>query len=230
MVQSANEAAALNPTPSPIQSAAQQNTAQRAGIDTAAQTFTSVATPGNSGYKIGPMDTLEISVFQVPELSKTIQVADAGTINFPLIGEVPAAGRTADDLEHDLTRRLGAKYLKNPQVTVFVKDYNSQRVTIQGAVKKQGVFPIRGKTTLLQVIAMADGPDADSDSSVLVFRQTDQGRMAARFDFGAIQTGQANDPIIQAGDVIVVNSSTVKSAFNTVLKVLPVAGTFMLLM
>lgn len=195
-----------------------------------AEAFTSVATPGSSAYKIGPLDVLDVSVFKVPELSKTVQVADAGTVNLPLVGEIPAAGRTAQEVERDLTKQLGAKYLKSPQVTVFVKEYNSQRVTIEGAVKKQGVYPIRGRTTLLQFIAMADGLDSVSDSTVLVFRQTDGGRMAARFDIDAIRSGTAEDPVIYSGDVIVANSSMLKGAFNNVLKMLPLAGTFMLLM
>ena len=100
---------------------------------------------------------MDVSVFKVPELSKSVQVADTGTINLPLVGEVPAAGKTAQEVEQDLTKKLGAKYLQNPQVTVFVKEYNSQRVTIEGAVKKPGVYPVRGKTSLLQFIAMAEG-------------------------------------------------------------------------
>ena len=92
--------------------------------------------PTTAGYKIGAMDVLDISVFQVPELTKSVQVADTGTINLPLIGEVAVAGKTAQQVERDLTAKLGAKYLQNPQVTVYVKEYNSQQVTIQGADKK----------------------------------------------------------------------------------------------
>ena len=75
--------------------------------------------PTTSGYKIGAMDVLDISVFQVPELTKSVQVADTGTINLPLIGEVVVAGKTAQQVERDLTTKLGAKYLQNPQVTVY---------------------------------------------------------------------------------------------------------------
>lgn len=74
--------------------------------------------PNNSAYEIGPQDVLDISVFKVPELSKSVQVADTGTINLPLLGEVVADGRTARQLERELTAQLGAKYLQNPQVTV----------------------------------------------------------------------------------------------------------------
>ncbi len=167
--------------------------------------------PGNAAYKIGPQDVLDISVFKVAELSKTVQVADSGSINLPLVGEIPAAGKTAQDIERDLTKKLGAKYLQSPQVTVFVKEYNSQRVTVDGAVKKPGVYPIRGKTSLVQIIAMAEGLDSNRASSdVVVFRNVDGKRSAARFDLDEIRAGRAEDPVMQQGDVVVVDTSTAK--------------------
>ncbi len=195
----------------------------------AADAFTSVATPGNTAYKIGPLDVIEVSVFKVPELSKSVQVADTGTVNLPLVGEIPAAGKTAQEVERDLTKQFGAKYLQNPQVTVYVKEYNSQRVTVEGAVKKPGVYPVRGKNSLLQFIAMAEGLDPNSDSTVVVFRQMDGKRSAARFDISEIRSGQAQDPAVQSGDVIVAGSSALKEGFNNFLKVLPVTSVFALL-
>lgn len=195
----------------------------------AADKLTSAATPGNSGYKIGPLDVVELSVFKVPELARTAQVAETGTVNLPLVGEIQAAGRTAQELERDLTTKLGAKYLQSPQVTIFIREYNSQRVTVEGAVKKPGVYPIRGKLSLLQVIASAEGLDSVSDTTVVVFRQIDGKRLAAKFDIGEIRSGQANDPPIQSGDVIVAPTSAMKETFNTILKALPLATVFALL-
>ena len=125
------------------------------GVAQVADAPSSAATAG--GYRIGPADVLDISVFNVPELSKTVQVADTGTVNFPLVGEVPAAGKTAQQLERELTAKLGAKYLQNPQVTVLLKENNSQLVTIEGAVKSPGVYPMKGETTLLQSMAHGRG-------------------------------------------------------------------------
>ena len=195
----------------------------------AADALTAAARPGSAAYKVGPLDQLEVSVFKVPELSKTVQVADTGTINLPLVGEVPAAGKTAQEIERDLTAKLGAKYLQNPQVTVFVKEYNSQRVTVEGAVKKPGVYPVKGNNTLLQFIATAEGLDSSSDSSVVVFRQTNGKRTAARFDLGEIRSGNAEDPTIVSGDVIVAGSSIAKETFNNFIKLLPVTSVFALL-
>jgi polysaccharide export outer membrane protein len=178
---------------------------------------------------IGSADVLEISVFKVPELTKTVVVADTGTINLPLVGEVPAAGKTAQQLERDLTSKLGARYLQNPQVTVMVKENNSQRVTIQGAVEKPGVYPIRGKTTLLELVATAGGFKEYSDSTVLVLRSSQGKRSAAKFDVAAIQKGQAEDPTVQSDDVVVAGNSAIKKGFNAVLKALPIAGLFTIL-
>jgi polysaccharide export outer membrane protein len=169
---------------------------------------------------------LQIFVFKVPELSQTVQVADTGIVNLPLVGEIPAAGKTAHDLERELTRRLGAQYLNNPQVTVYVKEYNSQKVTISGDIKKPGVYPLTGKTTLLQVVAIAGGFEDTTDWTVLVLRQTKGKRAAAKFDVSQIQEGRAEDPTLQGGDVLVAGSSAIKKGYNAILKALPVAGLF----
>jgi polysaccharide biosynthesis/export protein len=189
-------------------------------------TFTSVRASRGAVYRIGAQDVLEVSVFKVPELSKSVQVAGSGTVNLPLVGEVPVAGKTAQEVEHDLASRLGAKYLQNPQVTVYVKEHNSQSVTVEGAVKKPGVYPMKGKTSLLQSLAMAEGFDANSDTTVVVFRYADGNRMAARFEVDNIRSGHAEDPLLQGGDVVVVGTSAIKETFNNVLRILPVVGAF----
>ena len=193
------------------------------------QAIVATAKPVNDAYKIGVLDELEISVFKVKELSKTLQVASTGTINFPLVGQIEAAGKTAQAIEQDLEKKLGAKYLQNPQVTVYVKEYNSQRVTVQGAVRKPGVYPIIGKTSLLQTVAQAQGLNANSDSTVLILRTTNGKRSAAKFDLAAISAGTSADPSIRSGDVIVAGTSAIKKTFNNILKAVPIAGAFALL-
>jgi polysaccharide export outer membrane protein len=192
--------------------------------------FKSMTASKGTVYKIGAQDVLDVSVFKVPELSKNVQVADIGTINLPLVGEVPVAGKTAQEVERDLTSRLGTKYLQNPQVSVYVKEHNSQSMTVEGAVKKPGVYPIKGKTSLLQSLAYAGGLEPNSDSTVVVFRYTDGNRTAARFEVDNIQSGQAEDPVLQGGDVVVVGTSAIKETFNNVLRILPAVGAFALLL
>lgn len=185
--------------------------------------------PSSGAYKIGPYDVLDVSVFKVAELSKTVQSSEAGTINLPLIGEMQAGGRTAREVERELTGTLGAKYLQNPQITVFVKEYNSQRVTIEGAVKKPGVFPIQGRMTLLQAIATAQGLGEFADSTVVVFRQQQGKRSAAHFDVSSIRDGSSDDPELAAGDVVVAGKSALKEGFATIIKAAPITSVFGLL-
>ena len=219
--------AALGPKPAAHAAKDSGSKGAAAPIVKVADKYAAPGTPGSSAYKIGPLDVLDISVFKVPELARSVQVADAGTINLPLVGEVQAAGRTASDLERDLAKKLGSKYLQSPQVTVYVKEYNSRRVTIEGAVKKPGVYPIRSKTTLMQFIATAEGPtEAANTDSIVVFRTVAGKRSAAKFDLGQIREGKSEDPAIEEGDVIVVNESATKAAFQNLLKAIPITSAF----
>ncbi|WP_244594583.1 MULTISPECIES: polysaccharide biosynthesis/export family protein [Methylosinus] len=189
--------------------------------------FIAAATPGNTAYKIGAQDVLEVVVFKVPELTRNVQVADTGTVNLPLLGEVPASGKTAQELERDLSARLGATYLRSPQVSVYVREFNSQRVTIEGAVKRPGIYPLRGKNSLIQLIAMAEGLDRDTASeNVMVFRTHDGQRMAASFSLDDIREGRADDPAVQNGDVVVVPTSATKVVLSSFLKVTPALAAF----
>jgi len=187
--------------------------------------YVSTTTPGSAGYLVGPQDVLDITVFKVPDLSKTVQVAEDGAINLPLVGEIPAAGKSPSQLERDIQTRLNARYLKAAQVTVFVKEYNSQRVTVEGAVKSPGVFPLRGSETLMQVLAKGGGVDRTTASdNVVIFRTADGARTVTRFELSAIRSGSQADPRVLPGDVVVVDDSMVKEGFAMLLKVLPVAG------
>jgi polysaccharide export outer membrane protein len=202
----------------------QQNSFATTPAAQSAAKLTASATPGNSAYKIGPLDVLSVQVFKVPDLTKDVQVADDGTITFPLAGEVTAAGKTAKQLERDLIDKLGVKYLRDPQVTVFVKEYNSQRVTVEGGVKTTGVYALKGRTTLTQVLAMAGDVDSTvASGDIVIFRAIDGKRSAARFDFDEIRSGKIEDPDLQPGDVIVADTSSTKVALNNVMKVLPLA-------
>lgn len=187
--------------------------------------FAATTVAENASYLVGPLDVLDISVFKVPDLSKSVQVSDNGTINLPLLGEVKASGKTAQEIERELTQRLGAKYLKDPQVTVYVRENKSQMVTIEGAVKAPGVYPIGGKRTLLQLVATAGGVNPDTYSSdIAVFRTVDGNRSSSTFDIDKIKAGKLDDPVLQKGDVVVVDTSAAKTGFQNFLKALPVAS------
>jgi polysaccharide biosynthesis/export protein len=189
----------------------------------AAEAIASLATPGSKAYRIGPQDVLDISVFQAPELTKTVEVADNGNIELPLVGDMPAAGKTAQELQRDLNSRLGAKYLQNPQSTVTVKEFNHNRVTVSGAVKGPGVFPYKGQS-LFEFVTMAGGLAWEATSTVIVLRVIDGKRSAAKFNIADIQAGRAPDPPVEAGDLIVAESSKMKEGYNALFKILPLAG------
>ena len=173
-------------------------------------------------YRIAPSDLIEISVFQVPELSKTVRVGVSGTITLPLIGLVNANNLTGRELEGLIADKLKEKYLQDPQVSVFIKEYTSQRLTVEGSVNKPGVFPISGRTTLLQAVAMAGGLDKVADENdVKVFRDRPDGtRETIQYDLEPIRGGKVKDPYLMANDMVVVGKSEGRATFNDVTETL----------
>lgn len=179
-------------------------------------------------YRIGVGDKLDVRVFQVADLSFDELVVDtSGNINLPLIGAVRSAGRTAAELASDIAERLATRFLRNPQVTVTVKEAASQKITVDGAVTKPGVYEMRGSTTLLQAVAMAEGPTRVADlRRVAVFRSIDGRRSVALFDLSAIRQGRSSDPQVLGDDVIVVDTSRLSAALREVVGALPAIGAF----
>ena len=191
-------------------------------------TTSSGAYEGGTDYRIGAQDLLEISVFGIDDLSRTVRVNSNGQISLPLIGGVMAGGKTIPELEKSIGAELEKGYLQNPQVTVFIKEFTSQRVTLEGALNKPGIYPLTGKTTLLQAIAMAQGVDdkvADL-GGVVVFRQVDGKRMGAVFDLAQVRAGTMPDPQIYGDDIIVVEQSGSKTAFRRFIETVPAIGLF----
>lgn len=173
-------------------------------------------------YRIGPSDLIEISVFQVPDLSKTVRVSAQGALTLPLIGRIEAGGLTAQELEALIAKKLSENYLQDPQVSVFIKEYISQRVTVEGSVNRPGVFPISGRTTLLQAIAMAGGLDKlANQSDIKLFRNRRDGTQETiDFDLEPIRKGEAPDPVLSTSDVVVVGKSGTRSAIKDVTETL----------
>jgi polysaccharide biosynthesis/export protein len=218
-----------------VESGTQTKAVGGAAAASAQKVFAANSVPSGSknpaDYKIAPLDVIEVSVFGVKELDRTVQVSSSGMISLPLVKQVKAGGRTQAQLERDIAAKLEATYLQSPQVSVFVKEYNSQRVTVDGAVKKPGIFPITGDVSLLQAIALAEGLSELADpSGILLFRTVDSKRMAARFDLKAIRAGKVQDPLLQAGDIVMVDQSAARTTLNDVKNVLPLTGLFQLLL
>jgi len=120
--------------------------------------------------RIGADDMLEITVFEAPELNHTLRVSANGEISLQLLGEVKAGGLTPRQLELVLQELLRRTYMNDPHVGVFVRELQSHPVSVVGAVKRPGVFQIRGTRTVLELLSMAEGLADDAGDTVLVMR------------------------------------------------------------
>lgn len=184
--------------------------------------------PTAQNYRVGPLDNLDITVFQEPDISaKGIPVDAAGNIAMPLIGRIQAAGRTPTELADFLEHKLAEKFYVNPQVTVIVTSSVSQSVTVEGEVVKPGIYAIHGPTTLLDAVALAEGEtDNSALRQVAVIRYIDGKRMGAVFDIQRIRHGFDPDPALMARDVVIVGHSTGKQVWHDLLKAAPLLNAF----
>jgi polysaccharide export outer membrane protein len=186
-----------------------------------------VITTVDDDYKIAPMDTVKVSVYQVGDLSGEFEVDLRGNIDLPLAGTLRAADLTLPELDKAVTARLSEKYLQNPDVSVALKSSARRSVTIDGAVNSPGQLAINGPTTLLQAIAMKGGVNGEANPHrVAIFRQIEGKRMGAAFDLTSIRKGKSPDPQVYAGDIVVVDGSNVRSMYNQFMMTIPVLGVF----
>jgi len=178
-------------------------------------------------YKVGPLDSLGVKVFQVADLSGDYDVDLTGNISMPLLGSVKVVDLTPAEIDAKLTALLGEKYLQHPDVAVSVKGSVTNVVTVDGAVNGPGSFPVMRPVTLMQAIAMARGTsDTANPRRIAIFRQIQGQRMAAAFDLTSIRRGEAEDPRVYSGDIIIVDGSSVKEAQRQVLTALPLVSVF----
>ncbi len=126
-------------------------------------------------FKIGAKDLLEISVFGLEELNRTVRVSEEGKISLPLLGEIQVEGLTKTELEKKLSQLLEEKYLQDPQVTVFIKEYQSKRVFMLGAVEEPGPYELLGRQTLLHLISQAGGLTSDAGDEIIIIRNLQDG-------------------------------------------------------
>jgi polysaccharide biosynthesis/export protein len=170
-------------------------------------------------HRLAPGDVIDIKVFQADELNTTVRVNDAGGISLPLVGMVSVAGLNTGEAERRIAHALAQDYLQDPQVAVFVSEFANLEVSIAGEVNKPGVFPIRGRTTLLEGIALAGGTTRRAkEEQVIVFRTgtSPAGVDAYVVDLRKIQRGELSDPLLAAEDKIVVPKSGSRVFFEDV--------------
>jgi polysaccharide export outer membrane protein len=144
---------------------------------------------------VGTGDLLEVSVFEVEELSKLrLRVPWRGVISLPLIGQIQAAGRTTAELEDEIRGRLQRKFMHDPQVSVFLQEHNSQRISVIGAVRKGGVFNLNRPLRLADALALAEGLTEEADRHVYVIRRAPVGAITAAGAGGAAAPTSASPP------------------------------------
>lgn len=180
--------------------------------------------PAHAGdYRISARDILEIQVFQVPDLNKTVQVNEDGTITLPLVGKISFAGLTIEQAQNSLADKLKRKYLQSPQVSIFVKQFG-QRVTVSGEVKTPKVLAVDGAVTLTQAIANAGGVSDLADSGRIHVARSRGGHVSDTiYNLDDIQAGKKVDPILEGGDIVVAEQSGTRVVLKNVKDLLPFA-------
>jgi len=176
--------------------------------------------PGISGdYILGPGDILRVDVFEAEELSSVTTIAPDGTAGLPLVGRVPAAGRSALAVEEEITRRLAEGLMRDPQVSVSVEEHRSQPVSVVGAVKEPGVYQLRGRRRLVDVIALAGGLDPEAGEYVVVARSSDSSPGELRIRIRALLESAGDDsanPWIEPHDVVRVEKAGIVYVLGSV--------------
>lgn len=169
--------------------------------------FPPLAVAERSDYRIGRQDLLEISVFDVDELDQTVRVGDDGSITMPLLGRLDVTGLTKGELEASIAKLLAERYVRDPQVTVFVKEYTSKQIAVSGAVKKPGTYEMLGHKTVLEMLSMAGGLDSEIGKQIIIFRQRSNG-VTERISIDLDRLVYAADPTlnvaVEPSDIIYV--------------------------
>ncbi|MER8680386.1 polysaccharide biosynthesis/export family protein [Mesorhizobium sp. M1405] len=182
-------------------------------------------TQNGSEQPLSPNDVLEVNVFQVDNLNRTVQVDSGGQISLPLIGTITAAGKSVRQLEQEVETAYGAKYLQSPDVTIFVKESIGQRITVDGEVTRAGIFPVSSNSSLIDAIALAGGFNTIGDAKkVFVYRNVGSNTLVANYNVEEIRAGKSRNPRIYGGDKIVVFASKSKIAMNNLKDALGVAS------
>jgi polysaccharide biosynthesis/export protein len=186
-----------------------------AGAEGAAAPMNSAATVG-ADYRIGPSDLLDFDVYGVPDMQRTVRVNASGVVSLPLIGPVALAGMTTAQAEALIAQKYAQDFLQNPQVSLFIKEFTSQRITIEGAVARPGIYPVTGQLTLLRALALAGGGGQYAMlNEVMLFRSGSALEANTQmFDLEKIRSGEIADPIINADDVIVVKRDPKRTALR----------------
>jgi polysaccharide export outer membrane protein len=177
-----------------------------------------VGADGARPYRIGPGDELLIDVLGIETLAaRKITTDGNGRISLPMAGVVDANGLTVAEVEVQIARQMRAGYVRNPIVSVNISEARSKRVTVDGQVRRPGQFPVVGRLTLMQAVALAEGAGEFAKlQDVVVFRTIGDQRYVALYNLAAIRRGAYPDPEVFADDVVMVGESTGRRMFQTI--------------
>jgi polysaccharide biosynthesis/export protein len=151
-------------------------------------------------YRLVAGDKLRIEVYKDNQLSQSVQVRPDGKITLPLVGDIPAAGRTSLELREAITGSL-TTYITNPTVTVIVVETEPPLVYVMGEVNDPGPQPIKGQLSVLQALAMAGGFKDFAKTKDITIRR---GTQTLKFDYKAALKGETKTMFVQPGDTIIV--------------------------
>ena len=183
-----------------------------------------------TNYVVGPQDVLAITLFDQQDLSGKYTVEADGTFTFPLIGRVKAGGLSLRDVEHTLRTQLSDGFFKNPQVSVSVEQYRSQRIFVVGEVRAPGPYPLVGDMTLIEALARAGSTTEHAAGDALIVRSAEGGRSTGpvlpdqkngadviRADIKALQSGRLSEnAALRDGDTIFVPRAELVYVFGQV--------------
>lgn len=160
----------------------------------------------SSQYTLGAADVIRVNVWKSAELSQTVTIGPDGFVSLPLLGDIHAAGLTANNLAHDLSLMLSS-YVVSPRVTVSVVDFRSRQVFVTGQVGKPGAYPLIAPISVLQLIAQAGGLNTFANrKKILILRKTKGNTQELKFNYTSAVHGDAKQNIIlQPGDTVIVN-------------------------
>jgi len=167
-----------------------------------------------------PLDVVQVEVFGVPELTRDVQIGATGSIDFPLIGTVPAMGRTPEELSLEIENRLRGTYVLDPDVTTRITERSQQLFTIGGEISSPGRYPIATPISLMEAVAIGGGmDDYASRDEVLVFRTVGDERYIGVYNIQGIQRGNYADPTIYPSDIVIVGDSPGRRRLDQILAI-----------
>jgi polysaccharide export outer membrane protein len=180
------------------------NAQAAAPANSGSSSASSKSAPADPNYVIGPQDVLDISVWKEEQLTKTVPVRPDGKISMPLLNDVQAAGLTPTQLANQITESL-KKFVTDPQVTVIVREINSQRVYLLGEVTRAGAYPLLPNMTVLQALSSAGGFTQFANLKKIYVLRVENGKQE-KFPFNYKHALESPDQniLLKAGDTIVV--------------------------